>query len=119
MSAAPANCTELLRWLRANLGRGALAPLTGTDSRALAAVAHILMLRAVADSERLPLEAFRAVVLTMQPKTRELAYHAVAWCGEWEWRERVWRAAGLPPLEHVSVCAGEPRGVAAGLEPYK
>lgn len=37
-------CDELMTWLRANLGRGALAPLTGTDSKALRAIVHVLLL---------------------------------------------------------------------------
>lgn len=109
-------CKQLFKWLRLNLGRERLAALTGTDTRALGAVAHILS--GGANVEGLPLEAFRAMVLVMQPRTRELAYHAVACFGEWEWRARVWAAAKLPPLERVSVCVGEPEGRARGLEPF-
>jgi hypothetical protein len=105
-----AECDQLSKWLVLNLGRRALAPLTGTDSRALAAAAHILMLYATSSQERLVLEAFRAVVLTMQPSTREFAYHAIACYGEWHWRDEVWLRAGLPPLDRVQICAGEPAG---------
>lgn len=101
-----AACDDLLRWLRANLGRGALGALTGTDAKALAAAAHILTLYAYTGSDE-ALSAFRAVVLCMQPSTRELAFHAIARQLDWEDRARVWRLAELPELAAVSVCVGE------------
>ncbi len=42
-----------------------------------------------------------------QPGTREVAYHAIAFLGEWHDRPRVGHQTGLPPLERVSVCRGE------------
>lgn len=100
-------CQSLITWLKLNLGRHHLAALTGTDSRALAAAAHILSLRGVCSHNPALIAAFREVVLCMQPSTRELAYHAVAYLGEWDDRAKVWAEAGLPPLARVSVCDGE------------
>lgn len=98
-------CAALLTWLRLNLGRGALAPLTGTDAKALAAAAHIVVLYAY-DRDDATLAAFRAVVLRMQPSTRELAYHAIAHVMDWDDRARVWARAGLGPIR-VHRCEGE------------
>lgn len=92
MSRPKPNCDALLAWLRSNLGRSALAPLTGTDAKALAAAVHIL------------------VVLKMQPTTRELAFHGTAFLMDWHNRAEIWIAAGLPDLALTSVCAGEPGG---------
>lgn len=102
-----ATCDFLLRWLKLNFGRYALAPLTGTDSRALAAAAHILELYAVTQSD-LALIALRNVVLCMQPHTRELVYHAIACAFDWHDRDRVWALAGLPPLVPTLCVRSEP-----------
>lgn len=96
-----ASCDDLRRWLKANFGRHALAPLTGTDSRALSAVAHIVALYAVSGDGH-ALGALHDVVLCMQPETRELAYHAIAYQLDWGDRARVWAEAGLPPLASLS-----------------
>lgn len=90
-------CQTVGPWLLANLGKGSLGVLTGTDSRALAAALHIVELYAVTGDEAV-LEAFRVVVLQMQPSARHLAYHATAHLMEWESRARVWQRAGLAPI---------------------
>lgn len=90
-------CDALLAWLRANLGRAALAPLTGTDGKALAAAVHIVELYAY-DSDPSVLVAFRVVVVRMQPSTRHLAYHAIAHVLDWPDRDRIWALAGLLPM---------------------
>jgi hypothetical protein len=56
------------------------------------------------------LQAFASIVGCMQRCTRELAYHAIAHVRDWHNRSDMWAAAGLPPIEHVRVCAFEPRG---------
>ena len=106
---AEPTCKCLLKWLKLNgLSIGAL---TGTDSRALAAAVHILELYYVSSSdEAATLEAFRIVVMKMQPSTRQLAYHAIAHLAEWHNRAEIWVRAGLPVLERVSGCEGEPGG---------
>jgi hypothetical protein len=101
---ADPTCKGLLKWLKLNgLSLGAL---TGTDSRALGAAVHILELHNYGGNGE-ELEAFRIVVEHMQPSTREFAYHAVAYVGEWDYRAKVWALAGLPALDRVSVCKGE------------
>lgn len=97
-------CKGLMKWLRLNLGRSALAALTGTDSKALCAAVHILELYNYGGDDS-TLEAFRLVVLKMVHP--ELAYHAIAYLMDWHNRGEVWAAAGLPPLERVSRCEGE------------
>lgn len=107
MTRAPAPlCHALRRWLRLNLGPRCLAPLTGTDSRALDAAAHIIAQYANSGDRRAVL-AFGHVVMCMQPSTRYLAYHAIAHVMDWPDRARVWALAGLPPLGPMPCCAGE------------
>lgn len=104
-----ATCTETLRFLRANLGRQALAPLTGTDYRALAAAIHIVSLYTYGGGNDATLQALRLVVMQMQPSTRHLAYHAIAHGMDWNDRARVWALAQLPPMPEVAQrCANEP-----------
>jgi hypothetical protein len=91
-------CQTLLPWLDANLGPRALAPLTGTDAKALAAAVHIVELYSY-HPEPAVLDAFLAVVFQMQETTRELAYHAIAHVMDWSDRERLWRKAGLPAFQ--------------------
>lgn len=104
-------CEQVYPWLRANLGPRCLAPLTGTDARALAAAVQLIALYNQCDSgdERAVLGAFRAAVLCMQPSTRELAYHAIAQQCEWDTRAALWCAADLPVPMVVRRCAHEPR----------
>lgn len=103
---ADPGCKGLLKWLASNLGRESLGALTGTDTKALAAAAHILELHNYGGGPDV-LDAFRIVVLHMQPQTREFAYHAVAHFGEWDARAVVWYRAGLPTLERISRCRGD------------
>lgn len=103
-------CKTLLPWLRANLGKRCLAPLTGTDARALAAAVQIAELWTVADERRPVAAAFGLVVgSSMQASTQYLAYHAIAHVGDWSFRRELWEMAGLPPI-HPRLCAFEPGG---------
>lgn len=87
-------CETVLPWLRENLGERALAPLTGTDHRALAASVQIIELYS-GDPDPAVLAAWGIVVRKMQPTTAELAFHAVAHVMDWDDRARVWRMAGM------------------------
>lgn len=100
------HCEGLYKWLKLNLGRHALAPLTGTDMKALDAAVHIVHLYAYT-GDREVLDAFRIVVERMQPSTRELAFHAIAYLRDWPDRPIMWAAAGLPLPAAVRRCAGE------------
>jgi len=84
-------------WLTANLGKGWAAPLTGQDWPALKAAVEIVNAYASSDSEgRMQcLIAFKAMVLTMQPQCRWLAFHAIAHVCDWSTRWQIWRACGL------------------------
>lgn len=97
-------CKALGPWLAANLGKGCLGALTGTDAKALDAAVHIIELMAYAGVTDPLAEAFGAVVLGMQPHTRYLAYHAIAHVMDWADRERVWVAAGLPTIGNIPEC---------------
>lgn len=105
-------CEEIRPWLRDNLGKGALAALTGTDSRALDAAVHIIALYnyCYSKDEGPLLLALRAVVMAMQPQCREFVYHAIAHQMEWNARERLWALANLPVIEKPMICIYEPGG---------
>lgn len=108
MSARP-YCQTVLPWLRSNLGRQCLAPLTSTDAAALSAAVQIVLLYAHTGGPQV-LNAFGTVVQTMQRSTWELAYHAIAHILDWDDRGRVWNLAGLPTIT-VRKCNWEPGGV--------
>jgi hypothetical protein len=94
MKAKP-HCETVMPWLKANLGKHCLAPLTGTDFRALQAAVQIIELSAYDDSPEV-IEAFAKIVRRMQPKCQGLAYYAIAYVLDWGDRSRIWRQAGLP-----------------------
>lgn len=95
-------------WLAANLGKRALAPLTGSDTRALMAAVQIAAQYAY-DRDPSIIMAFGLIVRRMQPSTRELAYHAIAHPRDWSNREEMWIEAGLPSFV-PRICAFEPGG---------
>ncbi len=97
----------VLPWLKSNLGKRCIAPLTGTDARALFAAVHAIDLYAYAPSEEL-LTAFAILVRNMQPHTRELAFHSIAHILDWSDRDRIWNAAGLDGFPRRQLCAFEP-----------
>ncbi len=105
------HCVTLPAWLKANLGKPALAPLTGTDARCLAAAVMIVEAYAYDPCPELA-RAYGLCVQRMQRSTRDLAFHAIAHVHDWSDRARVWKAAGLEPIA-VGKCAYEPGG---GLE---
>lgn len=101
--------TELLRWLRANLGNRATAPLTSQDTHAL--VASVAMCPLIS-YQSAPLELFQAygaIVRQMQAHTVHLAYHAIAMELDWSHRRMIWQLAGLDAEIPTSRCAHEPQ----------
>lgn len=88
-------CQTVLPWLRANLGNRALAPLTGTDAKALAAAVQTVELYCYHPVPSVA-QAFGMLVSQMQPHTQELAYHAIAHVMDWGDRYKLWVEAGLP-----------------------
>jgi hypothetical protein len=105
-------CCAVRTWLKENLGKRALAPLTSTDSRALDSAVHILELWNSCDSKDkgAVMRAFAAVVRAMQPQCQYLVYHAIAQQMEWHSRDEVWALAGLEVIEDPGVCNYEPGG---------
>lgn len=98
-------CKSLTAWLIANLGKGCLAALTGTDSRALQAAVHIIDAHSY-DRSRANVDAFGLVVGRMQKSTQYLAFHAIAHVMDWDDRAPIWASAGLSfdVLEGVPEC---------------
>jgi hypothetical protein len=82
-----ANRAEHLKWLKAN-GHD-LGPLTGTDHRALAAIAACWDLYSVC-REPCVLDAVTSLTDLMQEKTKPLARELIAWAMDWDDRERLW-----------------------------
>lgn len=106
-------------WLRANLGKNCLGPLTGTDARALRAAVQIIDLYSY-HRDKSVLEAFQKVVFCMQPHCQEFAYHAIAHVMDWSDRPLIWRAAELDVPEYCfvpRVCAFEPGGSGKEFQP--
>lgn len=99
----------VLEWLHHNLPGCALAPLTGTDTKALRASVQIMELYGY-DRDPTLLRAYGLVVTRMQASTRELAYHAIAHPLDWSDRPKLWLAAGLPAFEPAYKCSFEPGG---------
>lgn len=101
-------CT-VIEWLRANLGSRALAPLTGSDTRALRAAVQLIEQYSY-DRHANVLHAFAYCVSRMQSTTRELAYHAIAHPMDWSDRQTVWKASGLGDFSPKLKCSFEPGG---------
>ncbi len=97
----------IIPWLRENLGREALAPLTSQDTTALRAAVSIIDLIAYQNHPRDLQQSFLACVLRMQEHTRHLAYHAIAHVLDWQERQRIWSACGLTPP--ATRCKHEPK----------
>jgi len=100
---------SIFPWLKANLGPDCLAPLTGTDYRALRAAVQTVELYSYDPAPEV-LQAFCLVVNRMQTSTRELAFHAIAHVMDWSDRDTLWAAAGLLPFKARRRCAYEPGG---------
>jgi hypothetical protein len=111
-------CETVFPWLRANLGKGITAQLTGTDVRALKAAVMLVELYCYTGDTRLT-DAFRPIVENMQPKTRELAYHAIAHVMNWSDRARLWDLASLKPIEKPMLCQWEPAGINRAIRNLK
>lgn len=107
---------EILKWLKSNCGKTCIAPLTSTDTYALTASIAICPLITYVSAPHELFNAFRAVVLEMQPHTRWMAYHAIAMELDWGDREMIWMAAGLPQGDKPARMASfEPGGARVDL----
>jgi hypothetical protein len=98
----------VLDWLRSNLGPNALAPLTGSDVKALRAATQIMEAYGY-DRHPALMDAFALVVSRMQSKCRHLAYHAIAHPLDWSDRAKIWMAIGNVEIPS-SKCSFEPGG---------
>jgi hypothetical protein len=108
-------CAEIYRWLQCNLGKRCLAPLTGTDTKALDAAVQTAQLWTYCDNRAAVAKAFGLIVSEMQPSTRHLAYHAIAKVSDWSFRAELWASAGLNFDDVRGVCAFERGGCGEDL----
>jgi len=107
MPAPKQPCQTLPQWLKQNLGPRCLAPLTGTDSKALSAAVQIVALYAYHPAPQVA-EAFGLTVMQIQQSCWPLAYHAIAHVMDWTDRGELWREAKLPSIP-VGICKFESR----------
>lgn len=98
---------QILRWLRANLGKNFTGGLTSSDMHALMTSVNLCHLISYESADANLFGAYRAIVLTMQPHTRGLAYHAIACELDWSHRQMIWTMAGLAAQIPTSRCACE------------
>lgn len=87
MAQRPPSVNEPLRWLASN-GHN-LAPLTGTDRKALLAIAACWDLFAYTRSLR-TLHAIQALLTQMQPTTAPITRDLIARSMDWSDRDRYW-----------------------------
>lgn len=82
------------RVLRETGEKGALAPLTGQDARALSAFLHLVSLWGSSDGDgrRTAVAAMYHTVQAMQPKTRHLAKAGIPHVLDWSHEEDIWSA---------------------------
>ena len=100
---------EILKWLKANLGKRVTAPLTSTDAYALVTSVNLSNLIGYRSAPPELFQAYGAIVKQMQPSTRHLAFHAIAIELDWSHREMIWDAADLGEFP-TTVCAFSPEG---------
>ncbi len=74
---------------------GCMAPLTGTDYRALEAFAACLKLSSYCDRPEQAIRAMRIVLGEMQPSVRWIARELIPFAKEWNDRERMWPRLAL------------------------
>ena len=93
------------QWLRAcsrdqnspaRIARGALGAVTGTDARALRAIAACWDVYAYT-AEPAVLDAVSALLTTLQPQCWRFARELIARSLDWSDRDRVWSLLSLPP----------------------
>lgn len=91
-------CSDAIRWLVAN--KHDLAPLTGTSTKALKAVAHLWQLYAYSRDEAV-LSAIGLLVPSLG-SCSGLARELAAWAMDWDDRERLWpRVLAFAHEQHV------------------
>jgi hypothetical protein len=77
-----------MRWLRAN--DHDLGPLTGTDTRALLAIAACWRLYFSSDAADHVVRAVVELLRSMQPKCWRFAKALIPWAGDWSHEEPTW-----------------------------
>ena len=80
---------EHIKWLKANGHGPSLAMLTGTDARALDAIAACWTLYSV-ERDPAAIQAAALLVSMMQPKCRPIAKALIPWAMDWSDEGTVW-----------------------------
>jgi hypothetical protein len=105
---------EIIKWLQNNLGKRATAGLTSTDTVALVTATNLSNLISYESAPPELFEAYRSIVLQMQNRNQQLAYHAIACELDWSHREMIWQKSGLTAFAFDLIpklkCAFEPGG---------
>lgn len=94
MSRAKPTCAGAFKFLTLRQGRGALAPCTGQDYRALAAWFHLVEIYGTADDrgQHAALLALASILDAMQLSVWHLAKAGIPGVLDWPDEDRVWRA---------------------------
>lgn len=84
--------TELFRFIKHHAGKGALAPLTGQDTKALLAFAALVELYAYSDGpgQAHAIKAMHATLQCMQESTRSTAKWCISAIMDFSDMDRVW-----------------------------
>jgi len=90
MRTRPERVDAPLTWLRNN--HHDLGPLTGTDTRALLAIAGCWRLYFNSSDPELVLIAVAHLLRCMQPKCWKFAKALIPWAGDWSHESTVWHA---------------------------
>lgn len=102
---------EMFKWLAANCGKRCTAGLTSTDATALAASVTMCPLVSYESAPAELFQAYRALVMAMQPHTRWMAFHLIAMELDWDHRAMIWCMAKLPDADKPArLAAFEPGG---------
>jgi hypothetical protein len=80
------------QWLAHRYGSGALAPLTGQDSRAFTAAVYTIALWGGSDKDGKAhaVKALRSLVMAMQPHTRSTVRAAIPAVLDWGYEAELW-----------------------------
>ena len=102
---------EILRWLKANLGK-VTGGLTSQDAALLVASVNLSNCISYQSAPEGLFEAYRNIVEHMQPTMRWLAFHAIAMELDWSHRAMIWQRSGLSQDDIIGrpKCAFEPGG---------
>jgi hypothetical protein len=105
MARTQARCQEAKKWIESNYGRGVMAPMTGTDWKAFAALVHAWDLW-VYTREDAAEKICVALLERMQSTTREIGVWIIPFVADWSdedrFRDKYYDRLGIAERPHLS-----------------